>query len=109
MSDSLPQWEIEDRQGSLEVYSSTVGTSWTAVPSVASTLIQEFAVINPDSNLFTSSIDVSIDGGTTTLFTIYPNGFVSHEIKGDLTQIWIKASAVSTSYKVILEKESVSP
>jgi hypothetical protein len=105
MADQVANFEISDRQGTLEVYTGAVGIAWTAVPPSATQFLQEILVVNPDTNDFDEELSVSFDGGTTTAATFYPNGSFAHEIKGSLKQIWIKGSTASVNYSITIEKE----
>lgn len=105
MADFIPQFEVEDRVGSLATVIGTVGTSTISVPTPTGYNIQEFIVINPDSNDYDRYIEVSLDGGTTFTGKIYPHGHYSQEIKGNQNSIHLKASHASTGFIVIFEKE----
>lgn len=105
MADDIPQFETEERVGTTDPYTGNVGTSWTAIPSVAGTEIQSFTVVNDVDNDITDWIEISLDAGTTVMDRIYPSGSLSHLIKGAKTQIHIRAAAASVGYKVILNRE----
>jgi hypothetical protein len=105
MSDRPPEFESTDRKGTTDVFVGSVGTSWTAIPTVATTEIQSFIVSNDAENPITETISISLDAGTTTMDLIYPTGSSYQLVKGALTQIWIKGSIASVDYKVVLNRE----
>ena len=105
MVDQLPEFESADKKGSSNVYTGTVGTSWTAVPAASGNKIQEIKVVCDWDQTFTNYLEVSLDGGTTTKERMYPGGFTSDVIKGTLTQIHLKGNVASVKYTVTLNKE----
>lgn len=105
MVDQAPQFEVEDRLGTTDPFTSTVGTSWTAIPASPGTIIQSFTVISDSNNDINETLEISLDNGTTVMDKLYPSGSISHLVKGEITQIYLKGFTASVDYKVILNRE----
>ena len=106
MVDQLPEFESADKKGSTNVFTGAVGTSWTAVPAVAGNKIQEVKVVcDPDQD-YANTLELSLDGGTTTKCKLWVGGFDSEIIKGDLTQIHIRGNVASVKYNITLNEEN---
>ncbi len=106
MADVYEGFETRDIVGTTDEYPGTLGTSWTPIPSVAGTRIQNFTVYNDVDNSITETIEISLDGGTTVLDKLYPSGHLSRTVKSNQRQIWIKGASVSVKYYVTLNRES---
>jgi hypothetical protein len=105
MTDVVPEFETVDSKGTTDSYNGTVGTSLTAIPTVAGNIIQEACVIcEPDQHI-NYYIDIYTDGGTNFIARIYSGGAWSSELKGGKTQIHIKGSAASVKYQINLDRE----
>jgi len=99
-------FETVDLQGSTDAYNGTVGTSWTAIPTVADNVIQSALVVCVFEQGIAKELYVSFDGGTTTAAKLAPGGYISTNIKGRKTQIHIKGNVASVSYEVTLNREA---
>ena len=104
MPDASPQFESADLLGSSEHFNGTVGTTATAVPTVAGGIIAEVLLKNPKTNASSVDLLVSFDGGTT-FFTIEPRTGLSWSVRGSKTQIHIKGSAAGTNYEILMNRE----
>lgn len=105
MADLSPQFESADLQGSTDHFNGTVGTTAITVPSTPGNVIAEVMVKNARTNPSTNELYVSFDGGTN-FFTIEPRTAVAWSVRGNKTQIHIKASMSNTGYEIILNRET---
>jgi len=97
MVDVHEQFEQIDVEGSSVIYTGTVGTSSVPIPSSPTNLISEFLVIAYDKKLYISFDD-------STFLEIEKNGFFAWTPK-NTRQIYIKGSAASTSYAIVMNLE----
>lgn len=107
MADRLPEYEVADKSGSTDTFVGTATTSFVAVPAVAAGDIQEFSVECDEDQDLQRTLEVSLDGGTTTFAKLYPTGHVSGIIKDVKTQIHIKGSVNGVAYTIVLSREPV--
>lgn len=100
-------FEIQDMDGSTVHYASTVGTSPVAIPASPDKEIAEFWIENDINNTpATKRLSFSCDGGTT--YTELKIGeSISWTPKGRIKQIYIKGSAASVSYQMIVNYEDI--
>lgn len=100
-------FEIQDMDGSTVHYNGTVGTTAIAIPTVVAKQISEFWVENNiDNSPVTKRLEFSCDGGVT--YTELRIGeSMAWTPKGRIRQIFIKASAASTDYKMIVNYEDI--
>jgi len=100
-------FEIQDLDGETIHYSSTVGTTPITVPSVAGKIISEFWIENSlDNSPVTKRLEFSCDGGVT--YTSLRLGeSMNWTPKGRIRLLYIKASAASTSYSMIVNYEDI--
>jgi hypothetical protein len=100
-------FEIQDLDGSTKAFNGTVGTSATAIPTVAAKEVSEFYIENPISNTpVTKTLSYSCDGGVTYTDLSAGESMVWTP-KGRIRQLFIKASAASTSYKMVVNFEDI--
>lgn len=100
-------FETQDLDGSTVHYNGSVGTTPIAIPTVADNIIAEFWIENViDNSPVTKRLEFSCDGGIT-----YTELRLSESMawtpKGRIKQIYIKASAASTNYKMIVNYEDI--
>jgi hypothetical protein len=96
--------ETSDLEGSSDHFNGTVGTSSTAVPASAGAIISELFLRNPKANTSGVTLSISFDGGTTFMDFNRGEGF-GWSVKGNKTQVHIKASAASTAYQIVMNRE----
>ena len=100
-------FEIQDMDGSTVHYNSTVGTTPVAIASVGNKEVSEFWIENPLENTpVTKRLSFSCDGGTTYTELRIGESMIWTP-KGRIREIYIKASAASTSYKMIVNYEDI--
>ena len=104
MADLAPQFETEDLLGSSVPFVSTIGTTSTAFPTIASSAIAEFFIKCPLQTPNTIRLLYSIDGGVT-FGALAPGEFLGWALKGSVTQIFIKGNIAGVAYELILNKE----
>lgn len=100
-------FEIQDLDGSTKAFNGTVGTSATAIPTVADKEIAEFWIENNINNSpATDRLLFSCDGGTT--YTELAIGeSMSWTPKGRIRQLFIKGSTASVDYKLLVNFEDI--
>lgn len=101
MSDVIPQHEIVDNDGSTVVESGTATTTPANVPSVAGNIISGVGI----ENYGNADLLTSFDGGTT-FKTLEKGGFLSWDVKGNITQLVVKTLSGTADYEIILNLES---
>jgi len=105
MTDQAAQFEQVDLLGSTVPLSASVGTSLTAIPAAATTIIQTFIVIcKVDQVPATKRLLVSLDGGTN-FTTLKVGGRFGGRLKGNKKQIHIKGNQAGVEYEITLNKE----
>ena len=105
MASVKPQFEMTDTKGNTVHYASSVGTTPVAIPTVAGNTIAEFWIENDLHNTpVTKRLSFSCDGGTTYTELNVSEG-MAWTPKGDVKQIFIKASVAGTLYKMIVNYE----
>lgn len=98
------QFETRDTVGTTTHFNGTVGTSATAVPGSATTVISELRVVCPIDQEDGKHLLVSFDSGTTFI-DLYRGGFLDWTPKGDKRQIHIKGSKANTKYQIVMNRE----
>ena len=105
MANTKPQFETTDTKGTTVHYDGAVGTTPATIPSSPDKIISEFWIENDIHNTpVTKRLEFSCDGGVTyTEMNIGES--TAWTPKGDIRQIYIKASAAGTLYKMIVNYE----
>jgi hypothetical protein len=100
MPESEGQFEQKDNLGSTVAFNGTATTTPANVPAVAGNIISGFSIWN-DGGV---SIQISFDGGTT-FHDHDKKSFLSHNIKGEPTQLIFKTVSSSAAYRVVINFE----
>ena len=107
MSFNQPTFEKSNVSGSTAHFNGTATLSAVAVPTVAAGVIETIEVnLTDSSNQKTDNFEISIDGGSN----YFPLGNKSDwvwEIRGAVTQVFIKANRVGMVYNILMNRESV--
>jgi len=93
--------ETQNTSGVTSHENGTVGTSAIDIPSSAGNVIQAILIDNTDNS---KDLLVSFDGGTNYK-TITPESILSWLLKGNQTQVKLKASGATTSFEILLNLE----
>lgn len=105
MANQAPNFEQIDQQGSLAMYSGTVGTTPISLPASATTDLLEVSVYLPsDSVPVSKCLLYSFDGGVT-FFKLCVGDSIEKTLRGGIKQIKIKGTTASVEYEVTIEKE----
>lgn len=109
MAHNAPDFETKDVLGKTLPFSGTVGTSNLTLPAVSQGKISECLIRNPDTNLITTKLLLSFDGGLN-FFSLSRGEFLAWSPKNDasnnpINQIVIKGSAATTKYEIIINVE----
>lgn len=100
-------FEIQDMDGSTKHYSGTASTTPVAIPTVADKEIAEFWIENDLNNTpATDRLSFSCDGGTTYTELKIGESMVWTP-KGRIKQIYIKGSAATVLYQMIVNYEDI--
>ncbi|MCP3684544.1 MAG: hypothetical protein GY861_17905 [bacterium] len=94
------EFETTDNLGSSEAFSGTATTSVANVPAVADKVISGISIWNKSS----TELQVSFDGGST-FHDHDKKAFMSHNVKGEPTQIQVKTASGTADYKMIINFE----
>ena len=97
--------EIEDLQGTTTHFTGTVGTTITALPTVAGNIISEVMFQCPTQTPRTNRCKISFDGGTG-FFTLRPGTIIAWSAKGEIKQIHIQGNVAGVSYDIMMNRES---
>lgn len=94
-------FETSDNQGATKAYEGTATTTVANVPASAGTAISQCLV-----RTFANNFEVSFDGGTTYL-KLNKNDALTWDVKGEITQLKIRTSTGTASYRILLNTEAV--
>jgi len=97
--------EVQDLDGTSDVFSGTVGTSNTNLPATPGGIISEFNIENLESNSQNEILFVSFNG--TDFKALQRGDSWTWTPKGNLTQIIIKGSTSTVDYEAVLNREPV--
>jgi hypothetical protein len=92
--------EIEDNEGVSTSFSGTATTSVANVPVSADKVISGASIWNDG----TVPLQISFDGGTS-FHDQDKKSFMSHNIKGNVTQLQVKTAATTADYRIIINFE----
>lgn len=104
MSDSLPQFEVEDDLGTTEQYVGSVDTTNFQIPQIPTTAISEVLVRCPVQTPSSKRLLYSFNGGTT-FDQLAPGEAIVWNLRGEPTSIIIKGNTTNVLYSVILNKQ----
>lgn len=105
MADQLPEFEIEDINGSNDHYNGAIGVTAAPLPAVAGNVIAAVYLVNKKTNTpQTRELYLSLDGGTTFI-TLFVGDDILLPVRGNRTQIHIKANAAGVNYECILYRQ----
>ncbi len=103
-ADKNPGFETQDLDGNTVNYSGTVGTSSINLPTTAGNIISEVFFRCPHQTPTTIRCSISYDG--TTYLTLNPGEAVGWSVKGNKTQVKVKANQSNVSYEAVINYES---
>lgn len=106
MTHVLPQFELQDSQGSTVQYSGSVTTTLTALPASPDKSIGKYFVRCAIDQTITKRLYVSLNSGTDFVI-LSPGEWFSGTLRGSpqQSQIHIKGNAAGVQYEAILDME----
>lgn len=109
MSHNTPDFETKDILGKTLPFAGGVSLTNVSLPPTSQGKISEVLVRNPNTNLITTKLFLSFDGGST-FFSLSRGEFIGWSLKNNasntpIDQIVIKGSIVNTQYEVIINVE----
>ncbi len=90
--------------GSTSQFAGSVSTSVTNVPSSAGDPIATCLIRNAETS-GNKRLLYCIDGSGTVFHSLGPGEWISHPLKGNITQVKVKASYSNVNYEVTLNRE----
>lgn len=109
MAHNAPDFETKDVLGKTLPFSGNVGTSNLTLPASSQGKISEVLIRNPGTNLVTTKLYLSFDGGAT-FFSLSRGEFIGWSPKNNasntpIDQIVIKGSIAVTAYEILINVE----
>lgn len=92
--------ETSDNVGSTKAYQGTATTTASTVPGVADKVISQVGITNTGS----SDLQVSFDNGSTYT-TLIKKEFLAWDVKGEITQLYVKTPTSSSTYDILINFE----
>lgn len=109
MAHNTPDFETKDVLGKTLPFTGNVGTSNLTLPAASAGKISEVLIRNPGTNLVTTKLYLSFDGGAT-FFSLSRGEFIGWSPKNNasntpIDQIVIKGSVAVTAYEILINVE----
>lgn len=92
--------ETSDNVGSTKAYQGTATTTPSTVPASPGNVISQAGITNTGS----TDIQVSFDGGITYT-NLLKKEFLSWDVKGQITQLYVKTTTSLTTYDILINFE----
>ena len=102
MAGGINQDEIVD-DSLTDQFAGSVTTTSTAVPSSPGTPISTVLIRMPNQTPTSRRLQYSFDN--VTFHELSPGEFIAWSLKGEKTQIWIKANASTANYEITMNRE----
>jgi hypothetical protein len=103
MADLPGQFETTDRVGTTTHFNGAASTTPALIPSVAGDSIAEVLIRSLLENPKADLLQVSFDG--VEYFTLNRSEHIVWGVKGDLKQIYVRATSGAPKYEIIMNRE----